>query len=301
MNEAQQKILTALAWATSTAPMTLNQILEKINLHGDYIDIGDAINKLLDDCIINKCFVQNQTFKGDVFWPTAKSFQPAKWSSFKINDKVPTPTRQTAPQPTKQPNKEATMTPAKSRSDAIRATITNNPGITHDELINQTTVSQHAADLKKTADLIEYVLRQGGFERVNNFSTGEVVRVYYTSEYRKTMLESAKQVVQSTVPTLHQYHEATPAQPIACEPIITVADHIGSDTKMVSALQTQEGGNHYKDMKIQPVEFIMANNLGFIEGNVVKYVSRWKNKNGVQDLKKARHFLDILIEQLEVV
>lgn len=62
------------------------------------------------------------------------------------------------------------------------------------------------------------------------------------------------------------------------------------------ALDAQVGGNHYKEMKIQPVEFIHANGLGYFEGNVVKYVSRWKAKNGVDDLKKARHYLDLLIE-----
>ena len=65
------------------------------------------------------------------------------------------------------------------------------------------------------------------------------------------------------------------------------------------ALDIQQGGTHYKTMKIQPVEYILANNLGFIEGCVVKYVSRWKNKNGVEDLKKAKHFLDLLIEDTE--
>ena len=64
----------------------------------------------------------------------------------------------------------------------------------------------------------------------------------------------------------------------------------------MSALETQEGGNHYKDMAIQPVEFIHANGLGFCEGAVIKYVARWRNKNGIEDLQKARHFLDLLIE-----
>lgn len=63
-----------------------------------------------------------------------------------------------------------------------------------------------------------------------------------------------------------------------------------------SALDVQEGGGHYKSKGIQPVEYAYRNNLGFIESNVVKYVSRWKEKNGIQDLKKARHYLDILIE-----
>jgi len=52
---------------------------------------------------------------------------------------------------------------------------------------------------------------------------------------------------------------------------------------------------HY-DMKITPVEFILANDIPFCEGNVIKYVCRWKNKNGLEDLLKARTYLDFLIE-----
>lgn len=63
-----------------------------------------------------------------------------------------------------------------------------------------------------------------------------------------------------------------------------------------SALATQEGGNHYKQLKIQPVEYIHANNIGYFEGCVIKYVTRWRNKNGLEDLRKARHFIDLLIE-----
>jgi len=62
------------------------------------------------------------------------------------------------------------------------------------------------------------------------------------------------------------------------------------------ALKAQVGGNHYKDMKIQPIEFIHANNIPFIEGSVIKYISRWRNKGGVEDLKKVKHFVDLLIE-----
>jgi len=56
-----------------------------------------------------------------------------------------------------------------------------------------------------------------------------------------------------------------------------------------AALTTQVGGNHYKDMPIQPVEYIHKNGIGYFEGCVIKYVSRWRKK-------KARHFLDLLIE-----
>lgn len=63
-----------------------------------------------------------------------------------------------------------------------------------------------------------------------------------------------------------------------------------------SSLDKQIGGTHYKDVKIQPVEYIHANNLGFIEGCVVKYVTRHSSKNGKEDLKKAIHFLEMLID-----
>lgn len=63
-----------------------------------------------------------------------------------------------------------------------------------------------------------------------------------------------------------------------------------------SALKQQTGGNHYKGMKIQPVEFIHANNIGYMEGNVIKYITRWQLKNGLEDLNKAKHYIELLIE-----
>lgn len=62
------------------------------------------------------------------------------------------------------------------------------------------------------------------------------------------------------------------------------------------ALGRQEGGDHYKDLPIQPVEYIHANGLSYFEGNVIKYVTRWRKKNGLADLRKARHYIDLLIE-----
>ncbi len=58
----------------------------------------------------------------------------------------------------------------------------------------------------------------------------------------------------------------------------------------------QVGGSHYKDMEIQPIDFITKNNLSYIQGNVIKYVCRYKDKNGVEDLEKAMHYLEILID-----
>ena len=66
-----------------------------------------------------------------------------------------------------------------------------------------------------------------------------------------------------------------------------------------SHFETQVGGGHYKNFAIQPLEFIVKNDLDFLQGNVVKYVVRYKVKNGIEDLKKARHYIDLMIELLE--
>ena len=62
-----------------------------------------------------------------------------------------------------------------------------------------------------------------------------------------------------------------------------------------STLDTQVGGAHYQ-LPIQPVDYIVKNNLSFLQGNVVKYVTRYKDKNGKEDLIKAKHYLDMIIE-----
>ena len=68
---------------------------------------------------------------------------------------------------------------------------------------------------------------------------------------------------------------------------------------MSKALDTQVGGDHYKGMKIQPMEYSMANGLNACQHTIIKYVTRYPNKNGVEDLKKARHTIDLLIDFLE--
>lgn len=65
---------------------------------------------------------------------------------------------------------------------------------------------------------------------------------------------------------------------------------------VMNSLSNQIGGTHYTTLAIQPVEYIHSNKIGFIEGNVIKYVTRWRDKGGIEDLKKAKHFIDLLID-----
>lgn len=64
----------------------------------------------------------------------------------------------------------------------------------------------------------------------------------------------------------------------------------------MSANDTQHGGDHYKGKAIQPWDYIEANNIPFLEGSAIKYLTRWRDKGGVEDLRKALHFIQKRIE-----
>jgi hypothetical protein len=64
----------------------------------------------------------------------------------------------------------------------------------------------------------------------------------------------------------------------------------------MSSLKTQVGGSHYKSYSIQPIEYAMANNLNYCQANAVKYVTRYRDKGGEEDLRKAIHNIELLIE-----
>jgi len=70
-------------------------------------------------------------------------------------------------------------------------------------------------------------------------------------------------------------------------------------TKAFNPFDHQVAGTHYKTLKIQPVEFILANQLGFCEGSIIKYTCRYRQKGGIEDLKKVIHYAQLLIAKLE--
>lgn len=86
------------------------------------------------------------------------------------------------------------------------------------------------------------------------------------------------------------------------EPHPVLGDNYPEDWKVqvdptpTSALDVQVNGSHYKSKRIQPVEYITANNLTFLEGCIVKRITRWRDKDGFADLEKIKHEVDLLIE-----
>lgn len=83
---------------------------------------------------------------------------------------------------------------------------------------------------------------------------------------------------------------------VVADKVVDTIELALGDREPVSALDSQEGGSHYKGMKIQPIEYCFHNKLSYPVSNVIKYVSRYQDKNGIEDLKKAIHNIEILME-----
>ena len=80
---------------------------------------------------------------------------------------------------------------------------------------------------------------------------------------------------------------------------MNIVDEVDYQYDEGNAMTTQVGGDHYSKLAIQPAEYITKNKLTYLQGNVIKYVTRYKDKNGIEDLQKAKHYIDLLIELKE--
>lgn len=90
-------------------------------------------------------------------------------------------------------------------------------------------------------------------------------------------------------------HEIILAEGEKCS-ICLVEAGSNAQQKTESALDVQIGGGHYKSMAIQPMEYSMKNGLDACQHTAIKYISRFRDKGGIEDLKKAKHVIDMLIE-----
>jgi len=75
-----------------------------------------------------------------------------------------------------------------------------------------------------------------------------------------------------------------------------IVRNLNAEAEKEKARDKMIGGDHYRQGSIQPIEYIHANNLSFCEGNIIKYISRWRYKDGLKDLEKAKHYIDLLME-----
>lgn len=101
---------------------------------------------------------------------------------------------------------------------------------------------------------------------------------------------------------LDDYETPRPLSSVETDPLVNRITHqkgpkVSANVDLTKPLSQQIGGDHYRQGEIQPIEYIHANNMDFFSGNVVKYITRWKYKNGLEDLKKAKHYIELLMEQ----
>jgi hypothetical protein len=117
------------------------------------------------------------------------------------------------------------------------------------------------------------------------------------SQYRKVVCKDQWRKAQEQMNDISKSSFAPPpGHPV---PTMQEVDEIikrHTKDKESIANEKQYGGTHYKKMAIEPWDFIAKNNIGYLDGSAIKYLSRWRDKNGIEDLKKAIHFIEKLIE-----
>lgn len=124
-------------------------------------------------------------------------------------------------------------------------------------------------------------------------------RLFYTGEKRgRERLYSGDKYRDDTAPVGRQPRKKTPGNGTK-QPLARQVNNVGKTdlAPLQSANTNQVAGEHYKNRKIQPWDFIAANDLSWFQGEIIKYVVRYQEKNGIEDLHKARHVLDKLIEE----
>lgn len=134
---------------------------------------------------------------------------------------------------------------------------------------------------------------RGNFTKVQNFirlnnidkTEAEIIKavIVFAKTGEKILLEEAEEKLETLINEKKDF-------------VPTKSEEVVKSDGYKSALDYQIGGNHYQQMAYQPLTFIMEQKLKFCEGNIIKYIARYKNKNGLQDLKKAQHYLKYLIE-----
>lgn len=146
---------------------------------------------------------------------------------------------------------------------------------------------------------------------MEDFKIGDVVYVNYADEWRIDFLGKYGRVVYNPNPSngcvrvKFENDESVDLKPEWLlksakpknmeEQAYNAASYI-ADEHEVNPMEIQVGGDHYKKCKIQPVEYIHANGLDFFQGNIVKYITRFRDKGGKADLEKIKHYCDMLIE-----
>jgi len=135
-------------------------------------------------------------------------------------------------------------------------------------------------------------VNNGGFPHL--LTEGKIYKLIREETYGYTLVHD-KSPIEGTFPK--NLFEEVDAKVEEDTPVKTLGDILEeAKATVTSAMSTQVGGSHYTKMKIQPYEYCHVNRMGYVEGTALKYLSRWRDKGGLEDLEKAKHAIEWLIE-----
>ncbi|MGB2832955.1 MAG: DUF3310 domain-containing protein [Methylotenera sp.] len=283
--------------STSQQPACQRNLAAKLKV--EYLAVECAINSLYESKQVNVAIVTRGEVTDREVWPTGiKASNTPKTSIFDNQPAIISLPEIEIP---------TTMTTTTEKSFALKILefIEQNPKCTSIEISTAIGKPFSEGYIPGYIDRGHVIIDKNDKARkIYSLAEGITAKsAFYNKE--RTVAGHKKQPPEIKAPRVHE--NVQPAINFLDAPEVKVEELIKPDKghfivgtleeKIENPLDIQIGGDHYKSMVIQPVQYILANNIGFVEGNIIKYISRYKAKNGLQDLKKARHFIDILIEQ----
>ena len=166
--------------------------------------------------------------------------------------------------------------------------------------VKLTIVRKILDSVPNVVDEVDAFMKKIGFERMSvppqvslNHLCAETITIHYKAtidvEFNRLYQVGSKSCIEIPPDFERGLISESPPPLAQADPLIGEAQSV--------ELRGQVGGNHYAKCAIQPIDYIMANKLDYLQGNVIKYVTRYKDKNGVEDLEKAAHYLRIMIER----
>lgn len=299
MNE---NILKQLKGTSSVFHISVSTLESATGLSSD--EVNTTLDALYEKRIINQATITRNGIAEREVWLTGviEKIPPTQYViNHKKAQKEPPAAVIADPVPTISSAKPATPQDEKSWALKLLEIIEKHPGITQNEAAQKLNYKYVSTALIPghidRGDVIAERNKDGKwtFKLKQGMTAAEVYnRSKRASEPRKPKPAETSNFLQA--PTL----KSDPLPETYEQLLKQTSDEFNApEINIESPLLSQVGGSHYKDMAIQPITYILANNIGFAEGNIIKYISRYKAKNGLQDLKKARHFIDILIEHEE--
>lgn len=292
MTDLRRKIISSLAGSSGKNPVDIEKL--RILAGANQAEVGEVLYALCATHVVNHASGMKEGKPFSAYWLTG-AVTPVQ--PFTISSNSPHRDIQTSALPNKvkpntsiqsreEPNMAKIPKSSRGMADAIVDIVSSHPSITVAGLIGKLRKPYPECNEKQVREMCFYLKY-----RFKISMDGKGTEA-------KLTLGSAKPAAKKPAQAKKKVQAVDVARLRNAEAQQGPLKERGRGDKQLEPMpnQVQIGGTHYKDKLIQPWDFIIRNNIGFMEGNAIKYLVRWREKGGVDDLKKARHYIDKLIE-----